>query len=291
MNIDRRSLMKGLLAGGALLTLGVPPWTFADQATRKPRQCLLLLGDSEVDDAFAGGVRAACVGLEYDGLRIVKVTGGLLSDANKMDLLLERFKEARWIAVMDDASAAVFQELARAAGGRLLSVGSHVGSEDGACPLRHTWLVASPAQSVGGLLAAQLAGPRAGFSITERFLSEPANGGQLVGWSAAGFSSYRLAASESMHLHCSGFSWSEGCGLLGLAEGEGWRPIPSQVCEREKISWQPDDWAQAVGYAAAASALGMNSVQESCSSRAFVHRAHGGGQVSARRQFVSLVMD
>lgn len=54
MNIDRRSLMKGLLAGGALLTLGVPPWTFADQATRKPRQCLLLLGDSEVDDALRG---------------------------------------------------------------------------------------------------------------------------------------------------------------------------------------------------------------------------------------------
>ena len=84
MEIDRRSLMKGLLAGGALLALGTPPWTFADQPTRNAKRCLLFLGDGTVNDAFAAGVRAACMETGYDGLQSMKVTGGLLSNPDWM---------------------------------------------------------------------------------------------------------------------------------------------------------------------------------------------------------------
>ncbi|MGA6827509.1 twin-arginine translocation signal domain-containing protein [Nitrospira sp. NS4] len=291
MEIDRRSLMKGLLAGGALLALGTPPWAFADSPTRKPRRCLLFLGGNNVDDLFEKGVRAACVEMGYDGLQTVKVNGGLLSDPGKMATLLEQSGGARWIAVMDDASAAVFQELARTTGGRLLSVGSHVSGSEGR-PSRHVWLAASPAQGAGGLLAAQLSGARESFAITESFLNESSAANNLTGWSAPGFSSYRSAGSESMHLHCSGLSVSEACRELGLTGPEDWTSIPPHVCKLETVSRQSPHWVESVGYAVAASALGVHSIQESCSTRAFVHRTGGlDERIVSSARFVSFVMD
>lgn len=291
MEIDRRSLMKGLLAGGALLALGTPSWTFADQPARNVRRCLLFLDDHNADDRFADGVRAACAEIGYAGLETAQVNGGLLSDPGRLVLLLEQTKGARWIAVMDDASAAVFQELARAAGGRLLSVGSHVSESDGR-PSRHAWLVASPAQGAGGFLAAQLGGAGESFAITESFLSESSAESRLTGWSAPGFSSYRPAGSEAMHLHCSGLSVSEACRELGLTGLDDWTSIPPHVCRRESVSRRSSHWAESVGYAAAASALGMQSVQESCSTRAFVHRTGGlGERIVSSARFVSFVMD
>lgn len=165
MDIDRRNLMKGLLAGGALLALGTPAWTFAEEPNRTAKRCLLFLGDNYVDERFANGVRAACQEVGYDGLETRQVDGGLLSDPGKLVSLLEQTKGARWVAVMDDASAAVFQELGRTAGGRLLSVGSHASAKDDACPLRHTWLAASSAQGAGGVLATRLIGAGESFRL------------------------------------------------------------------------------------------------------------------------------
>lgn len=291
MDIDRRSLIKGLLAGGALLAFGTPSWKFADQPARKVRPCVLFLGDSAVDDAFAKGVRVACSEMGYDGLRTEKVNGGLLSDPNQLVLLLEQSGRARSIAVMDDASAAVFQELARTAGGQLLSVGSHVRVNDDACPLRHAWLTASPTQGVGGLLAAQVVRTGVSFSITESFIKPLSVMSDLTGWSAPGFSSYRSAGPEAIHIHCSGLSLSQGRRQLGLDGVEDWTPIASQVCKRETVSWQSQDWVESVGYAVAASALGVKAVQESCSGRAFVHRTLNPDPLPPRERIVSFVMD
>jgi hypothetical protein len=291
MSIDRRSLMKGMLAGGALLALGTPPWAFAGSPVRRPKHCALLLGGTDADDVFERGARAACTGMNYDGLQTVTLKRELLTDPGAMVELLEQSKGSRWIAVMDDASAAVFQELVRDFEGRLLSIGSHACSGDGACPLRHVWLTASPAQSVAGLLASQLIGGRGSFAVTETFLQEPLEGGTPAGWSAPGFTSYRLAGSGAMHLHCSGLSLSDGCTLLDVGAMEGWTTLPPQVCERETITWQSDDWAESVGYAVAASALGASPVQESCSGRAFVHRSRTGERMQPAERFVSFVID
>jgi hypothetical protein len=291
MDIDRRSLMKGLLAGGALLALGTPPWTFANQPVRKAKRCLLFLGDSGVDQAFGKGVRAACAEVGYDGLEMLKVNGGLLSDPDKMVALLEQTRGARWIAVMDDASAAVFQELARTAGGRLLSIGSHASVNDNTDHLRHVWLAASPAQGIGGLLASKLIGRHDSFSIAEGFLNDASAARDLTGWSAPGFSSYRSAGSEAMHLHCSGLSLSEGRRLLGLTGTKDWTLIPPQSCKREAVSMESQNWVESVGYAVAASALGVNTVQETCAGRAFVHRALNPEPLQSRERFVSFVMD
>jgi hypothetical protein len=291
MDIDRRSLMKGLLAGGALLALGTPSWTFADQSARNAKRCMLFLGDDTVDDLFANGVRAACAEMGYDGLRTVKMDGGILSDPDRLVMLLEQSGRARWIAVMDDASAAVFQELARTAGGQLLSVGSHVRVNDDACPLRHAWLTASPAQGVGGFLAAQVVRTGVSVSITESFIKSSSVMSDLTGWSAPRFSSYRSAGPEAIHIHCSGLSLSQGRRQLGLDGVEDWMPIPSQVCKREAVSRRSPHWVESVGYAVAASALGMQSIQESCSTRAFVYRPGGSARRQSGARLVSFVMD
>lgn len=291
MDINRRSLMKGLLAGGALLTLGSPSWAFADHPARRPKRVVLFLENTGADDAFANGCRVACAEAASLDLRTVEVTGGILLNPDGLAALLDETRGARWIVVIDEAGAVVFQELARAAGGRLLSVGSHLVSEGNACPLRHVWLSVSPAQGIGGLLAAQLAGTHHSWSITERFLSDSSTTRTLTGWSAPGFASHRLDGPDTTHLHCSGLSRLEGCDLLGLTPSEGWTAIPPAVCRREAISRPSANWVESVGRAVTASALGVDQVRESCSCRAFVLRSGSGGPIQPTDRFVSFVMD
>ncbi len=291
MDVDRRSLMKGMLAGGALLALGTPPWSFAEQPARRPNPSVLLLGGTGADEAFERGAQAACAGMTDEGLQIVKLKGGLLADTDRVVKLLEQSRDARWIAVMDDTSAVIFLELARTAGVRLLSMGTHACSSDAACQLRHAWASTSPAHGVGGLLASQLIQRPGSFSITESFLQDSPEEGRLTSWSAPGFSSYRSGEAESIHMHCSGLSLSDGSRLLDLEITEGWIPIPQEVCKRDSITWRSANWVESVGYAVTVAALGVDSVSESCSCRAFVHQARHHEQIRPMERFVSFVMD
>ena len=100
MEIDRRSLMKGLLASGALLALGTPLWTFAGSPARKPKHCVLLLGGTSADDVFERGARAACDGMTDERLQTEKLRGGLLASTDGVSKLLEQSRGARWITVM-----------------------------------------------------------------------------------------------------------------------------------------------------------------------------------------------
>jgi hypothetical protein len=291
MEVDRRSLMKGMLAGGALLALGTPPWALAGTPARRPGQCLLLLGSAGADDLFASGAGAAATGMTYQGLQTVKLNGGLLTDTGRVLLLLKQSRRARLIAVMDDAGAVIFLELARTAGVRLLSMGTHACSTDAASPLRHDWASTSPAHRAGGLLASHLLQRQGSFSITESVLQGPPEEGAWTSWSAPGFSSYRLTGPEPVHMHCSGLSFRDGSRLLGLDATEGWMSIPPQACRRDSVTWQSESWVESVGYVVMASALGVDTVRESCSERVFVHQSPNGEPMQTAGRFVSFVMD
>jgi hypothetical protein len=67
-------------------------------------------------------------------------------------------------------------------------------------------------------------------------------------------------------------------------------PTP-HLCQRERVSRQSLQWVESVGYAVAASALGVQSTQEACSTRAFVHRAYNPNPLRPTQRFVSFVMD
>jgi hypothetical protein len=229
--------------------------------------------------------------MSYDGLQTVRLKGGLLTDTDRVVTLLKQSRRARLVAVMDDAGAAMFLELARTAGVRLLSMGTHACSTGAACPLRHAWGSTSPAHSVGGLLASQLLQRQGSFSITESFLEESPTEGAFTGWSARGFSSYRFTEPDTIHIHCSGLSLPEGGRLLGLETTEAWIPIPQHACRRDSITCQSENWVESVGYAVTASALGIDSVRESCSQRAFVRQSRNGEPIPRMERFVSFVMD
>lgn len=290
MDINRRGFMKIMFAGTTLLACGAPAWALADKPRRRAGQCVLLLGHAGVEDAFEKGARAAFANAKYGGMHTVKLKG-LVADPIRVAGLLKQSRGMRWIAVLDDASGAVFQELARSAGGRLISQGNHAYTEGVLPPLRNLWLAASPDQSAGGILASSLIERDGDFSIVETFLREPSIDKSPRGWSAPGFSSFRLADPNAIHLHCSGLSLSDACGLLGMSSSGGWTPISWRDGELETVTRQSDDWVESVGYAVAASAFGLSTIRESCSSRAFVHRAGRPRRVLTAQRFASFVVD
>ncbi len=325
MDVSRRNLMKGVLTGGTLLALGIPAGAFATSARRAERFGLLL-GNTPVDAAFAAGFRSAAqyaargsgvvaagAGDGQGSPQVIKLKGGLLSDYEMAARLLEKSHGTRWVAVMDDGSAAVFTELVRNTGARLLLLGSHVSSGHhaamhGISPdiprLRHVWAAASPAHSAGGVLASQLIGNQGSFSITENFFSaehssmETQTDSATTDGSVPGFLTYRLDGPDAIHLHCSGLSPSTGCELLGWNRAGRWAPVSQQDAMRETVRGigQPRSagWVESVGYAVMAAALGAGALQESCASRAFVHRSATGNQakrIDAAEQFTSFVID
>ena len=172
MDVDRRSLMKGILAGGAVLAFGVPRWARAESSSRPGERCALLLGNSEVDAAFERGARVVTDRIGVAPLAIVRLERGLLAAPGALIDQIAHSRGARWIAVLDDASAAVFQELVRCADAQLLSRGTHASSEDGPTRFRHAWMTASPMWSAGALLASHLADSGSSYSIMESFIDE-----------------------------------------------------------------------------------------------------------------------
>src|SRR5690348_1942637 len=144
MDETRRNFMKGAVTGGALLALGIPPINSAMAAQPQSntiRSFHLLLGNTGLDNVFADGVRAAyaaysrfasLTGSAPAELSTVTLKRGVLAEPGRMAELLNQSQATRWIAILDDASAAVFVELARGANARLLSLGLHAASTEAA---------------------------------------------------------------------------------------------------------------------------------------------------------------
>jgi len=176
VKLDRRTLVKGLAAGGALLALGSPRRTLAATAAAEPEalRCGLLLGHAETAAAFERGARSVLDRAGQPEPEVVHWPGGPLALPSALPGQVGRASARRWIVALDDAGAAVFQEMIRSAGGRLLSRGAHACEVGGTASLRHEWLAASPRWSAGALLASLLRDGQAGFSIAESFLATAA---------------------------------------------------------------------------------------------------------------------
>jgi hypothetical protein len=345
MDVHRRNLMKGVLTGSTLLALGIPPAAVVGAAPGTPAtsgRVRLLLGSGISDAEFAAGARTAFAAnarhasahtdvaagndakTGYGALEVVKLKRGLLKEYEKVANLLETFRDTRWIAVMDDGSAAVFTELVRNAGGSMLLLGSHVSSAGPVTPvnrnvpgLRHVWAAASPAHAPGSILAARLAGSEHGFSIVENFFStqtgadSTGTGGFFPGflaWRRDGTASSLELDPDPTYLYCAGVSPASGCELLGWEGAIAWTPVhqepPPESAGFGKngnktgshpIGMQPraGAWAEAVGYAVMAAALGAGAFHWRCSTRAHVHQPGAGktGMTGGALRFTSFVVD
>jgi hypothetical protein len=340
MDVYRRNLMKGALVGGTLLSLGIAPITTVAASAGKPGRLRLLLGSGAADAEFAAGARTAFAAnarlaatghdatthdattrgdarSAQSGLEVIKLKDGLLNEYEKVAHLLETFRNTRWIAVMDDGSAAVFTELVRNAGGSLVSLGSHASSGEALVrgngarvpELRHVWAAASPSHAAGGILAARLVESGRSFSIVENFFStQGTEEGGVANGSPPGFLAWRLDAAGPGHdpayLYCAGVSPEDGCQLLGWDEAPAWTPVNqepgSETAASGKRRSAPGNdephasgWMEAVGYAVVAAALGAEAGHEPCSARAHVGRSDGvkRGTSDKTGGFTSFVID
>ena len=314
MDETRRSLIKGILAGGSLLALGVPGVTQATSISQScsggARNCQLLLGSTTIDEAFSKGAQAACASYtnyRQGALPIIKLEDKLLTNPLRVAELLTQSRDTRWIAVMDNASAAIFTELVRNIESHLLSLGLHSFSSGNHTPfpLRHVWATASPAYSAGGLLASRLISDRHNFSIIENFPGESVANGVIKDSSISEFLSYRQTEQPVTYLHCAGISPIEANRLIGWRGAGNWESVlpradKFQAYEDKKTNDavikhpQLASWIEATGYAVVATALGLGRNQESCSIRAFVHRSsqrNPDHQGLSETHFVSFVID
>jgi len=315
MDVYRRNLMKGALMGSTLLTLGIPPIATAAASAGKPGRLRLLLGSGAADAEFAAGARTAFaanarrIATGHDattaseartaqaGLEMIKLKDGLLNEYEEVAHLLATFRDTRWIAVMDDGSAAVFTELVRNAGGSLLSLGSHASSGEAwvrgmgarVPALRHVWAAASPSHAAGSILAARLVESQRSFSIVENFFSTQGTEERgTVKEFPPGFLAWRLNGAgpgprhDPAHLYCAGVSPRDGCQLLGWDAAPAWTPINQEpglqtaTYGKQRSAPANDEahvggWMEAVGYAVVAAALGAEAGYESCSARAHVY--------------------
>lgn len=314
MEKNRRNFMKGMLTGGTLLAFGIPGITQAvsicQPSSGKTGNCQLLLGNTPAGGAFSRGAHAACAvyaDFHQGIIPVVRLTNELLLNPRGVTEFLERSSGTRWIAVMDDASAAIFMGLVREADGHLLAFGSHASSGDGVTlALRHVWNTASPVFSAGELLVSGLMQSRHNFSIVENFLENPVGEDGMTGLPIAGFSSYRLAEQQAVHLHCAGVTPAEACKSVGWKATEKWEPVFRQDDGLQAAKDQAgsdaalefprsDNWVETTGYAVVAMALGMGGHHyDICSSRAFVHglgQRDLDSQVLSGKHFVTLVID
>ncbi|SDZ01187.1 hypothetical protein [Nitrosomonas sp. Nm33] len=314
MDETRRSLIKGMLTGGTLLAFGIPRIAEAVPISQtlagSMRNCRLLLGNTPIDEAFAKGAQTAYTNYSsyhQGALPAFQLEDQLLTNPLHIVDLLTQTRNMRWVAVMDDANAAIFTELVRNFERRLLALGSHtaVSSDNAPLPLRHRWTTASPAYSAGGLLASMLIQNGHSFSIVENFLAQSLGDSAGKEASLSEFSSYQLADQSATRLHCAGVLPQEASQLIGWKASENWESVSSRVDESSigqhktatgtAIEYpQFDNWIEATGYGVVATALDMGINQESCSSRAFVHRSNQrkpNHQGLSGKNFVSFIID
>ena len=130
MDKTRRNLIKGMLTSGTLLALGVPGMAPAiivnPSASGSISPSRLLLGNTPISEVFIKGANAAWAAYTHNQqglLPIAKLEDILFDNPAGTADLLRQPRPLRWIAITDEAHAAILTELIRNIDGRLLVLG------------------------------------------------------------------------------------------------------------------------------------------------------------------------
>ncbi|MNZ16326.1 hypothetical protein D3C78_332990 [compost metagenome] len=167
MNVERRSLLKGMALGGlAGVAMGSSGMAIANAfvapSSRLPAT-LVLVNGAVAGSAFLQAINAS--------------PAGRLAEVQRTDLGLDFFlaleqrlksgKPQRVIGLLDDASAALVIDLARSSGARVQWLGQHTASAAGS---QHRLLSSEAAHGCALQLGLQLNACGAGFNLTEQRL-------------------------------------------------------------------------------------------------------------------------
>lgn len=282
MKPERRALLKGMMAGGAIAAVGLPKLSFARGRPTPAAREVLMVSCGGTDAAFADGAAAGAGPLARHS-----VGGGVLPDPNAVRALFATCRGKRLVGLMDDGAYVLFSEMARDAGVRLVFEGQHGASADGRAS-RHAFSAAAGFHGTSESLAAALAGSDAAFAIAE---TPVGGGGRIVrggDWSRLGFESFHVAGEAPSWLHLAGVTRQAGCEALGLAEPqvEPLRCWPTYAPQATAERWQA-----ALGRALARLAAGGEENRLPCIAQVFVRGAGALEDFAAADSFVSFVME
>lgn len=164
MNVDRRSLLKGMALGGlASVALGGSGLALARSALggAPSRPTLVLVSPAVAGSAFLEGIHASPAAGQATLVR----SGLGLDFVLDLQQRLESKQPQRIIGLADDASAALILDLARSAGARVQWLGQHR-ADAGASA--HHLLTAEAAHGCALQLGLQLDACGAGFDLRQQ---------------------------------------------------------------------------------------------------------------------------
>lgn len=287
MKLHRRSVLKGMVAGGVLAAVGLPRWSRAAPSFM-PKPAALVLAGTGCDAAFADGARSAARVSGGNALPIVQLARGIVPDVRATRSLFEQCKGQRIVGLMADGAYVVFTELARDAGARLICEGQHSFGADGNWS-RHALRSVAGFHGVAEPMVAGLLQTGQSFAVTEVPLGathRPLTGGD---WAALGFSSYRVGGHEPFWLHLSGVSLETGCTALDASAGEAERLVCWRAYE-PKAADVAGGWAGMLGHELARLSLAERN-RAPCVSQAFFHRQVALLESHSAQSLVSFVME
>jgi len=282
MTITRRSILKSMMAGGALAGLGLPKLTLGADTEREAHPVVLVsLGN--VPRFAQGAGRAGAYG-EY-------ILGRHIPELSKVQTLFATQRGKRLVGLMNDGAYALFAELARDAGARQWVEGRH--TEQGE-QTRHALQSVAGFHGAAEPLAAALATPDNSFAITEVPLGAADTLGMRTGdWTTYGFTSYRVntvPTPGNIWLHLAGVDLAQGCEALDVDPQQAellrcWRSYAPSVTEGGA------GWQAALGQTLAGLAARGAQNHVPCISQAFIHRCQLTGEGAAHHSYVSFVME
>ena len=275
MKAQRRTLLKGMLAGSAVAAVGLPKISFAGSSAPAARE-IVLVGCGAPAADFADHIAARR-----------DLGAGPLPDYAATRALFESCRGKRLVGLMEDGAYVLFSELARDAGVRLVFEGQHTASADGRVS-RHAFSAAAGFHGSAEALAAALTGENAAFAIAETPVGAS---GRLVrggGWSRLGFDSYHVADESPLWLHLAGVSHAEGCAALGVAES---RTEPLHCWPTYVPAAPAAGWRTALGRTLARLAAGGEENRLPCVRQAFVRGPAALEDFAVDNSLVSFVME
>ena len=207
MSLGRRQFLRGSLSTGALV-FAVPLGLVAEAGTLPDS------AEHAVNSAGLPIVILRCAGDEAFALPALAVANrycrspthelplhdGIVGAPGSLPALLEQYRGARLVGIMDDFTHVLVEETVRDLGGSVLCRGRHCGLTTSSVGSRHTFATTATTRGIGARIARAMLSDSADFLVQEHCAGSAAaddmtlTPGEPASWAQALGASYALMA-------------------------------------------------------------------------------------------------